>query len=135
MERHADGHRHRVLVVEDGDDLRESVDIVLTHRGFHVLQATDGQEALDILRDGAQCCVVLLDWRMPRLSGAEFLAIKASDPAIADLPVVVASGDVGRVAREAKGHVRQILAKPVGPDTLAGVLALECRHDTQRIAV
>jgi two-component system, OmpR family, response regulator MtrA len=125
-------HRHRVLLLEDHDDSREGMASVLTLHGFQVLAVENGQAGLDVLRaDPGPWCAILLDWRMPGMSGGEFLTRLRGDASqIATLPVVICSGD-GVTPHVVVGHgVRVILAKPIDPDTLVVVLERECaaRH-------
>jgi CheY-like chemotaxis protein len=82
-----------VLVVEDDDDIREMVAITLELHGHHVFTAPDGLAALDVIREHGRPAGVLLDLRMPRMSGAEFAHILRRDPALAGIPIVVLSGD------------------------------------------
>jgi len=60
--------------------------------GFAPVSATNGQEALKYLRGGGEAAVILLDLRMPVMDGWAFRAAQRSDPAIADIPVIVLSG-------------------------------------------
>jgi CheY-like chemotaxis protein len=80
-----------VLVVEDDTDLRESLSQALRDHGFGVTPATNGQEALDILRAGAKPSVILLDLLMPVLNGWQLRAELRRDPRLAQIPQVVIS--------------------------------------------
>lgn len=113
---------HTVLVVEDDSDIRELFGEVLTQAGYHVVEAENGQEALDFLRDHRPC-LVLLDLMMPVLSGPELLEIMAEDERLASLPVVVVSAVADRGS--APG-VRRFLRKPVPSDVLRAVVAEYC---------
>jgi signal transduction histidine kinase/CheY-like chemotaxis protein len=64
-----------VLVVDDEESVRKSTEAMLVCRGFDVLTAGDGEEALDMFRRNRERIVcVLLDLTMPKMSGAEVLA-------------------------------------------------------------
>jgi CheY-like chemotaxis protein len=80
-----------VLVVEDDTDLRESLSQALRDHGFGVTPATNGQEALDLLRAGAKPSVILLDLLMPVLNGWQLRAELRRDPRLAQIPQVVIS--------------------------------------------
>jgi nitrogen-specific signal transduction histidine kinase/ActR/RegA family two-component response regulator len=86
----ARGHE-TILVVDDEPGLRVLAKTGLQHRGFDVLTAETGEQALEILRgDQPHVDVVLLDLSMPGLSGERVLrAIRGFRP---DLPVIIASG-------------------------------------------
>ena len=77
---------------------RRSVD-ALRFEGFAVDAARDGKEGLAWLRDhGGTSCLVVLDLMMPVMDGRVFLDLKAKDPSLALIPVVVltAGGDCKR---------------------------------------
>jgi CheY-like chemotaxis protein len=80
-----------VLVVEDDTDLRESLSQALRDHGYGVTPATNGQEALDMLRAGARPSVILLDLMMPELNGWQLRAALRRDPGLARIPQVVIS--------------------------------------------
>lgn len=80
----------RVLLVEDSPFLRYAARAVLHRRGYEVIEAADGQEALELLTR-SRPDVILLDLVMPRLSGTEVLRALKQDPLLADIPVVMLS--------------------------------------------
>ena len=71
----------------------------LTFEGFAVVEATNGQEALDYLKSGADASVIVLDLRMPVMDGWTFRREQRRDPRLEKIPVVVLSGaDADRFA-------------------------------------
>ena len=62
-----------LLVVDDDDLFRESLGLNLIDEGHKVTSLASGREALTFLENGGRADVVLLDWRMPDLSGIEVL--------------------------------------------------------------
>ena len=115
----AEGKRH-VLVVDDDAEVRGLLTSLLTRRKMLVDQATDGAEALDLLKKN-KYAVVLLDLMMPRVSGREVLdAIERT----AMQPVVLV---VTHVDREQLGdldsrRIHGIVHKPFDPDDLGDVV-------------
>lgn len=83
-------HVHRVLVVDDDPRIREGVRVALEEQGCQVWCASNGQEALDVLRDGAEPCLILLDMNMPVLDGWDFLE-RWKHEGYEEIPVVVVS--------------------------------------------
>jgi len=80
-----------VLVVDDEESIRELATLMLTDLGFTVVQACDGQEAVDIFKkDPAKFALVLLDMTMPHLDGAE--TFREMRRIRADLKVILSSG-------------------------------------------
>jgi PAS domain S-box-containing protein len=116
--------RGAVLVVDDDAPVRRAVARALTRRGFTVLTAEDGVQALAVLRehrDGIGC--VLCDVTMPRMNGWQTLA--AIRAMTRELPVILASGYSEAQVMEAD-HPEQpqaFLSKPYDLQTLAAVLA------------
>ena len=78
-----DPARVRVLVVDDDAALRRMVTMVLEDAGWDVLEAKDGQEALAAMRSSPSRLVVLLDWKMPNMSGDEVLDVVVATPELA----------------------------------------------------
>jgi CheY-like chemotaxis protein len=63
------------VIVEDDEDSAATLQLLLRLRGYDSVRvATNGVEALALLRTGDPPCVILLDLSMPRMSGADFLA-------------------------------------------------------------
>jgi CheY-like chemotaxis protein len=94
---------HRILVVDDDRDIRETVIEVLVDAGYDAVGASDGVEALEQLRDDTDnWCVVLLDLMMPNMDGRRFRLEQLQNPAIAPIPVVIisATADVESTAKE-----------------------------------
>jgi two-component system, chemotaxis family, chemotaxis protein CheY len=124
----------RVLVVEDDADNRELfVDLLRLH-GFATAEASDGSEALAMLRDGSlHPYAIVLDLDMPTVDGFQFLAVKSEDARLHDVPVIVVSA-VDR-ARDCPriGTLRTTLHKPIEIHQLLDALEScrdEPRYDT-----
>jgi two-component system chemotaxis response regulator CheY len=110
-----------IMLVDDDDDIREIIAMVLQGEGYSTVEAPNGADALAILKGGARPPLILLDMMMPVLNGAEFLRCIRADPGLASIPVVVLSGDTAaRHAAETLGAVA-CLPKPVELDTLLEV--------------
>ncbi len=109
-----------ILVVEDAREIRAPLCALLEEEGYEVQSAANGRDALELLRASSVLPnVVILDLSMPFMDGREFLTILRSDPGLAALPVLVASGDTGSVVPEAT----QIVRKPYQVTELLGLIA------------
>src|SRR5690348_2370478 len=84
--------RRAVLVVDDDEDIRTVIGDVLELAGYRAIPATDGEDALTIMRSDPGLGLVLLDMMMPGVDGWEFRRRQLQDPALARVPVVVLSG-------------------------------------------
>lgn len=111
-----------ILLVEDDFDVREALVETLRDRGYDVESATDGEQALQILRSGARPGLILLDLMMPRMSGSEFRMVQQHDPALSDLPVILLSAD-GRMEEKARSlKVQGAIRKPIDLDELFAII-------------
>ena len=118
--------RRRLLVVEDNTAEQLSIRELLGHDDIEIVNAGTGQEALDILREGACDCVVL-DLRLPDMSGFEVLERMRGEEALADVPVVVFTGRELSANEDAQLHTmaRSIVVKGVeSPERLLDETAL-----------
>jgi DNA-binding response OmpR family regulator len=119
--------RHQVLIVDDDADIREAVTAVLHVEGFDVAPACGVEDADSQMRAGFRPCVVLLDLHMPNLDGWAFLDRVREEPEVADVPVVIVSGDADqRAAATAAGC--EFLLKPVRPAALVAAVAKHCKR-------
>lgn len=79
-----------VLIVEDDVGIRECVVDLLTAQGFAPVAATNGSEALHLLREEhAAPAFILLDLMMPVMSGWQFREAQLADHSISSIPVIV----------------------------------------------
>ncbi len=82
------GDPKRVLIVEDDREVRKALAHALQLLGVEAALAVDGVDGLEQLHAGARPSLILLDLRMPRLGGEEFLDAIRADPELAHIPVV-----------------------------------------------
>jgi DNA-binding response OmpR family regulator len=79
-----------VLIVDDDEVIRSLLRLTLPDEGYDLVEAEDGDQALQIT-DADQPALVLLDWRMPGISGKDVLtALKQRHP---DVPVIVLTAE------------------------------------------
>jgi CheY-like chemotaxis protein len=108
-----------VLVVDDDDVIRQLITVNLELEGFDVVTATDGQDALDKVKDAAPH-VVTLDVMMPRIDGWEAAARLRQDPDTAHIKVILLSARAQEadIQRGESIGVDAYLTKPFDPDEL-----------------
>lgn len=113
-----------VLVVDDEPHVREIVQLMLRRGGHRTIEAADGREAVETVRERrAEIDVVLLDVMMPQMTGHETLpAIRELAPG---MPVVFFSGyDREEVAEHLEGPVHtSFLPKPFDHESLLAAIA------------
>jgi len=115
----------KILVVDDENDVRDVIRLQLEQKGFNVLEAVDGQNAIDILQSGDNLVnvgVILCDIRMPKVNGVEAIEfLKKEAPGI---PIVVITGypDTELAISLMKKGVKDYLVKPVEKEKLLAVV-------------
>ena len=105
-----------VLVVDDSEAFRYAIGRSLAHEGYRVLEASNGDEALDVLADNDDVQALVVDLVMPGLSGVELLRVLAQRKVRKPLHIVVCTGQlpVTQELREvlASVGVTSLLTKP-----------------------
>jgi CheY-like chemotaxis protein len=109
----------RVLVVDDDECMRATLDAVLRRDGIDVVVASGGEEALVCMRDGPPPDVVLLDLLMPGMGGRDVIDAMGDSPRLAEIPVVVLTA-MGEGEDLPPG--RSVLHKPIDGDVLRGLV-------------
>jgi CheY-like chemotaxis protein len=114
-----------ILVVEDNELLRESLVTLLQSDGYSVVTAVDGLDGIETLRRIRNPSVILLNYKMPHMSGSDFLKIKNSVKGFAEIPVIGISGaDDGE---EALDGVNDYLKHPFNVATLLKTVRKHCQ--------
>jgi CheY-like chemotaxis protein len=117
--RHGEKPKTRILVVDDEPNIRRTLSTFLGRRGYHVVAARDGQEAMEILEDPeATFAMAIVDLLMPRMSGLETIhAMRAARP---DMPSVILTGvaNAEELAQVDQLGIARHLRKPVDFDLL-----------------
>jgi CheY-like chemotaxis protein len=117
--------RELVLIVDDDSLVRESLAELLDAKGYSVLQAENGQNALQVLKKTPRSpCLVVLDLAMPVMDGRGFLKLRAEDPILRNIPVVVVSGNVQ--SPEQLPGIDAYLPKPVKVARLIEIIDRHC---------
>jgi CheY-like chemotaxis protein len=130
-----------VLIVDDDPVSRRLIRMTLERRKHQVAEVPNAEEAVDWLKAGASCTLVIADIGLPgRMDGIGFFQLLRASPQWRDLPVIICTGiaDEDTVRRAISRGVRNYLLKPVRPqlliETVEDLLAravpvLEARFD------
>jgi CheY-like chemotaxis protein len=129
--RHKRGPSPHVLLVEDDEDTREVLRLILESDGIEVSVARDGLDALtriDQLRqeDPSAPSVIVLDYMMPRCSGPQFRERQLANPKIPGVPVILVSAVSDLASRTSLLEPFAILQKPIDPDQFTAVVRKAC---------
>jgi CheY-like chemotaxis protein len=103
------------LVVDDSMLIRHTVCRFLEERGFKVESATNGLEALEILKN-IRPDLIVTDLNMPKMGGSELISILRQNAEMAAIPVVVVAGR-GSFDVEEEKRVRFVIYKDIDIDT------------------
>lgn len=119
------GRMGRVLLVDDEEQVRKPISLILRRDGFEVVEAENGEQAIQALNAGDNPLMVdtiLCDIRMPKINGTEAIAyFRAQYPTV---PVVVMTGypDIELAVSLMRQGVRDYLVKPVSKEELLTVV-------------
>ena len=80
----------KILIVEDDKFLRELIVRKLTNEGYEAVEAVDGEQGIQKIKE-TKPDLVLLDLILPGIDGFEVLTQKKEDPFVASIPVIVLS--------------------------------------------
>ncbi len=112
-----------ILAVDDSASLRQMVAFTLKSSGYHVIEAVDGQDAVEKLREHS-VDLVLTDQNMPRMDGLTLVRHLRSQPAFKHVPILVLtteSSDEMKQAGRAAGATGWMV-KPFDPKRLIDVV-------------
>lgn len=109
----------RILIVEEDADIRSALADAMRESGAEVVVAADGVDALERLREGPCPAVILLNLRLPRLGGKEFLAAVRADARFEHVPVITMTAGASRAEG---GDIVARLHKPFDVDDLRQIV-------------
>ncbi len=109
----------KILIAEDERDIRELVTFTLNFAGYEVVAASNGEEAIQLV-EREMPDLVILDVRMPRMTGYEACALIKNNPKTAHIPVVFlsAKGQEAEIQTGLQAGADEYLLKPFAPDQL-----------------
>jgi two-component system, cell cycle response regulator DivK len=116
--------RRRALVIEDNENSRYLLTLLLEHAGFEVIAASTGRSGIESAR-ATPPDIVLLDIQMPEMDGYETAASLKSDPGLSAIPIVGVSSFAMPADRDRalRAGFAAYIEKPVDPDTFGRTIA------------
>jgi CheY-like chemotaxis protein len=117
---------HYVLVVEDNQDVRETLVELLESYGHAAIGAEHGREALEKLDRLGRPCLIVLDLMMPVMDGRTFRLEQLKKPEISSVPVVVISAYDESPERLRDMQALAYLRKPINLTELMRVVSQHC---------
>ena len=122
----------KILIVDDNPSHMRLIEMVLRAKGYTLLQATDGDEALDVaLRELPD--LIIMDIQLPKMSGLEVTKKLRETPAFSHIPIIALTAYAmkGDKERFIDGGCDAYLSKPINTRELPRVIA-EMLHNTKR---
>jgi two-component system chemotaxis response regulator CheY len=116
----------RVLVIDDSRAVRAFIRPILLEMNFEVIEAGNGQEGLDRLRDYPDTALVLVDWNMPVMDGLEFIRAVRADRGNDALRIVMVTTETEseQMNRAMAAGANEYVMKPFTRDVLIAKLSL-----------
>ena len=109
----------KILIAEDERDIRDLVAFTLRFAGHEVAVANNGEEAVSMAAQ-VNPDLILMDVRMPRMTGYEACKVMKADPNLKDIPIVflTARGQESEIQQGLEVGAEEYLLKPFAPDQL-----------------
>lgn len=107
----------QILVVDDDDDVRGMLELVLAHAGFGVAAVADGEQAIERLRASEPAPIVLLDLRMPVMNGWDVIDMLRAEGRLPHIPIIICTSSPSDAP---EGF--DIIRKPVRLETLVAAI-------------
>ncbi len=116
----------RALIIDDSRAMRAILAGMLRQLGFETIEAANGQEALDRLRQHGKPDVALVDWNMPVMSGYEFVRAVRANPDLDDLRLmmVTTETELHQVSTALEAGANEYVMKPFTREAIRDKLDL-----------
>jgi two-component system chemotaxis response regulator CheY len=120
------------MVIDDSRAMRMILKRIVAQLGFDVVEAGNGQEAMDYLKanvldgDGEIPGLALVDWNMPEMNGLEFVTAVRAEPRLRGmtLMMVTTESEQSQIVRALASGAHEYVIKPFTPDAIIDKLAL-----------
>ncbi len=121
--------REKILIVDDDPDILDVLRITLEAEGYEIIEARDGEEALDLIRKKIPN-LLIVDFKMPKLSGDEVCKILKDDILLQYMPIIMLTGK-GEVMDKVRGinaGADDYIVKPFEPQELVARVRMILRR-------
>jgi CheY-like chemotaxis protein len=117
-----------VLVVEDDEDSRTMLSLILSMKGFRTVAATDGADALRVAHEHHPC-LILLDLMMPVMDGEAFRNAQLRDAELKDIPVIVVTARHDGPASAKRMGASSCIGKPLNVQQVLAEVEAHCSKE------
>jgi two-component system, chemotaxis family, sensor histidine kinase and response regulator PixL len=125
----ARGATQTVLIVDDSQSMRQTLELTFETAGYRVLLARDGREGIEQMQKHPEIALTICDVEMPNMNGFELLDRRRQDRSIASIPVVMLTSRTGEKHRRMALHLgaTDFISKP---QVEAELVALVAKYGT-----
>ena len=112
------------LIVDDSKVVRKVVRRIIETFGFNILEAENGQEAVDQVKANS-VDVIILDWNMPVMDGLECMKVIRADSSLAAQPIIIfctTENDFSKIQTAVVAGANEYVMKPFDEQIIAGKL-------------
>ena len=81
----------RIVIVDDDEDIRDVLKLALTEEGYEVLEAENGLAGFELIKN-KNPNLVIVDYKMPKMTGPELCAVVKKDILMSHLPIIMLTG-------------------------------------------
>jgi chemotaxis signal transduction protein/CheY-like chemotaxis protein len=127
----------KILLVEDSTTMRKMELSILRGMGFeNVVEAEDGEKAIDLLNQQDDIDLIISDWNMPNKDGYELLVWVRQSPIHAKVPFMMATaqGERSKISKAEAAGVSGVVSKPFTPDDLKAKMEQALAGESQDMA-
>ena len=116
----------KAMVIDDSRAMRMVLRRIVEGLGYEVTEASNGQEALDLVAGGELPDIALIDWNMPVMTGLEFVSAMRADPDTrrVTLMMVTTESERAQIVRALAAGAHEYMIKPFTEDALVSKLEL-----------
>lgn len=123
--------KKKILSVDDSAIIRKIIRSAVEVLKYELLEASDGEEAISILKKEDDIKLILLDWNMPGMNGYEFLKLAKSNNLFKNIPImmVTTESEKENIIKAVKAGVANYLVKPFNTEELIKKIMQCVRED------
>ena len=116
----------RALVIDDSRAIRLLLKNMLRDIGFEVIEAANGREALQCLKEAGEVDVALVDWNMPEMNGYDFVCAVRADETYNDLclMMVTTESEMSQMVKALEAGANEYVMKPFTKEVIIEKLQL-----------
>ncbi|MCX7905426.1 MAG: response regulator [Elusimicrobiales bacterium] len=110
----------KILVVDDSKTMRVIVSRIMKELGYEVGEASNGREAIDILKSDSSYSLVMADWNMPEMNGYDMVLNIKSDDNLKKIPIIMLTteNEISNVQKAINAGASDFITKPFKKETI-----------------